>query len=133
MEPTANGEAREGRGEGATKPSQGGASAAPVENLPYAERYAERDTDRTVFVGVMVGIMMFFVFQGFILAAFQTPVISGETPLLAPLRFTGLTQLVYAAPTLLFFINRKCPLMAKGLSIVTGVIFVGGIFAIALG
>ena len=103
-----------------------------TEPLSYAERYAETDTDRTVFVGVMVAVAMFFVFQGFILGAFQTPVIGGETPLLEPLRFAGITQLIYAVPTLLFFINRKCPKMAKGFTIVTALVFVGGVVALAL-
>ena len=101
--------------------------------LSYAERYAETDTDRTVFVGVMIAVTMFVVFQGLILAAFQTPVISGETELLAPLRFAGVTQLIYAVPTLLFFVNRKCPLMAKGFAIVTLLVFaLGGVALAAL-
>lgn len=91
----------------------------------------ETDTDRTVFVGVMIAVTMFVVFQGLILGAFQTPVIRGDTPLFLPLRFAGITQGVYAVPTLLFFINRKCPKMAKGFAIVTAVVFVAGIVAIA--
>ena len=99
--------------------------------LSYAERYAETDTDRTAFVGVMIAVTMFVVFQSFILGAFQTPIISGETPLFAPLRFAGITQLIYAVPTLLFFVNRKCPKMAKGFTIVTAVVFIGGVIALA--
>jgi hypothetical protein len=113
-------------------------SDAPVEDpsdahreLSYEERYAETDTDRTVFVGIMVAVMMFFVFQGMILGAFQTPVIGGETPLFEPLRFAGITQLIYAVPTLLFFVNRKCPKMAKGFTIVTALVFLGGVVALA--
>ncbi len=100
--------------------------------LPYAERYAETDTDRTVFVGIMIAVAMFFVFQSLILGAFQTPVIRGETPPFEPLRFAGITQLIYAVPTLLFFINRKCPKMAKGFAIVTALVFVAGVVALAL-
>ena len=106
-------------------------AASTNEEPSYAERYAEVDTDRTGFVGVMIAIMMFVVFQGMILGAFQTPVIGGETPLFAPLRFAGITQLIYAVPTLLFFINRKCPRMAKGFSIVTAVVFAAGVVALA--
>ena len=93
--------------------------------------HTETDTDRTVFVGIMIAVAMFFVFQGLILGAFQTPVISGETPLFLPLRFAGITQGVYAVPTLLFFINRKCPKMAKGFGLVTALVFVGGVVALA--
>lgn len=75
---------------------------------------------------------MFFVFQGLILGAFQLPVIRGETPLFAPLRFAGITQGVYAVPTLLLFVNRKCPQMAKGFGIATALVFVGGVVALAV-
>ncbi|QDV07116.1 hypothetical protein Poly30_26350 [Planctomycetes bacterium Poly30] len=92
---------------------------------------ADTDTDRTVFVGVMIAVAMFFVFQGMILAAFQMPVIREDVPFFAPLRFAGITQGVYAVPTLLLFVNRKCPKMAKGFGIMTGVVFLGGIVALA--
>ena len=106
-------------------------ASSAAEELSYAERYAETDTDRTAFVGVMIAVTMFVVFQGLILGAFQTPVISGETPLFAPLRFAGITQLIYAVPTAFFLVNRKCPKMAKGFTIATGVVFLLGIVALA--
>ncbi len=110
--------------------SQPDDAGSAEEELSYAERYAETDTDRTPFVGVMIAVTMFVVFQGMILGAFQTPVIGGETPLFAPLRFAGITQLIYAVPTAFFFVNRKCPKMAKGFTVVTGVVFVAGIVAL---
>lgn len=107
-----------------------------LESGPAASRtsgvHRDTDTDRTVFVGVMIGVAMFFVFQGLILGAFQTPVIRGETPFFAPLRFAGITQGVYAVPTLLLFVNRNCPEMAKGFGAVTAFVFLAGVVALAV-
>ncbi|MFT5733206.1 MAG: hypothetical protein ACJA2W_002583 [Planctomycetota bacterium] len=103
----------------------------PVQEVPSGV-HTETDTDRTPFVGAMIAVAMFFGFQGLILGAFQTPVIGADTPILEPLRFAGITQGVYAVPTLLLFINRKCPKMAKGFAIMTGAVFVGGVIALAI-
>ncbi len=91
----------------------------------------ETDVDRGAWVGATIGITMFVLFQGFILAAFQTPVIGGDTPAFAPLRFAGVSQLIYVFPTVLFFINRRCPRMAVGFLIVAGAVFVGSIVSLA--
>ncbi len=80
----------------------------------YHERYAEVDVDRGVAVGAVIGAGMFVAIQGMILLAFQTGLISGDVRPLAPLALAGVTQLVYVFPTVLFFINRRCPLMTKG-------------------
>lgn len=93
------------------------------EPLSYRERYAEVDVDRGVAVGAAVGIAMFLVVQGLIVAAFQSGIIGGETGLLTPLAFSGVTQLVYVFPTALFFVNRRCPLMAKGYLAVAAAVF----------
>jgi len=105
-------------------PDPSGSETPESDGLSYRERYAEVDVDRGVAVGAAVGVAMFLVVQGMILGAFQTGIIGGETELLAPLAFSGVTQLVYVFPTALFFVNRRCPLMAKGYLAVAGVVFV---------
>ena len=97
----------------------------PERELTYAEKYAEVDVDRGPLVGSVIGLGMFVLFQGMIVGAFQTGVISGETPLLQPLRFAGVTQLIYVFPTMMFFVNRKCPEMAKGFVAVAGLVLLG--------
>lgn len=114
--------------------SPGPASAGAREGAepqPYVSgRPDEIDVDRGAFVGVMVGVAMFVLFQSMIVGAFQTNVIGGETPVWAPLMFAGITQGIYVFPSLMFFINRKCPKMATGFTVVAAIVFVGGLAAL---
>ena len=119
-----------------TKQADAGASVASTEikqPLSYEEEFAERDVDRGTLVGAVLGLAMFFTFQAMIVGFFQSGVISGETELLAPLRFAGITQGFYVVPTLLFFVNRKCPKMAKGFLIVAGAVFALSLVALIAG
>lgn len=93
----------------------------------------EVDVDRGPLVGVAIGLAMFFTFQAMILAAFQSGVISGDMPVFKPLKFAGITQGFYVMPSLLLFINRKCPRMAAGFAIVAVVVLIGSIIAVAVG
>ena len=106
---------------------EGGTEASPEgEAQSYRERYAEVDVDRGVAVGAAVGIVMFLGVQGLIVAAFQSGIIAIRCPLPSPqcpLAFSGVTQLVYVFPTALFFVNRRCPLMAKGYLAVAAAVF----------
>ncbi|MEM6672647.1 MAG: hypothetical protein AAF726_07365 [Planctomycetota bacterium] len=101
-----------------------------AEPLSYRERYAEVDVDRGPLVGALIGVGMFVAFQGMIVGAFQTGVISGETPLFAPLVFSGITQLMYVFPTALFFVNRRCPEMLKGFIAVASLVLLGTLVAL---
>ena len=96
----------------------------PDRELTYAEKYAEVDVDRGPAVGALIGVGMFVLFQGMIVGAFQTGVISGETPLFQPLR-RGRPQLIYVFPTMMFYVNRKCPEMAKGFVAVAALVLPG--------
>jgi len=87
-------------------------------------RHREFDDDRGALVGAVIGVVMFVVFQAMIVGAFQSGVISGDTELLAPLKFSGMTQGIYVFPTMVFFVNRRCPEMAKGLVAVAAVVLV---------
>ena len=102
------------------------------ETLSYRERYAEVDVDRGKAVGALVGLGMFVVFQGFIVLAFQSGVIGGETPVFAPLRLAGVTQLIYVFPTVLFYVNRRCPEMAKGFVAVAALVLLGTLVALVV-
>lgn len=119
---------------GGSDPSASSAAAgvaAAAEPQPYVSgRPDEIDVDHGVFAGVMIGIAMFVTFQAMIVGAFQTNVIGGETPIWAPLKFSGITQGIYVFPSLLFFINRKCPKMSTGFTVVAAVVFVGGLAAL---
>ena len=96
-------------------------------------QHREVDVDRGALIGVVIGVGMFVVVQAMITGAFQVGVISGDTPVFGPLKLSGFTQLIYVAPTLLFFVNRKCPGMAKGFVSVAALVFVGTIVALVLG
>jgi len=104
----------------------------PPEDHGQGLRHVEVDVDRGATVGALIGVAMFVAFQGMITGAFQSGVISGETPLFTPLRFSGITQLIYVFPTLLFFVNRKCPEMAKGFVVVAAVVLLFTIVALIL-
>lgn len=95
-------------------------------------RHREFDVDRGARVGAAIGVVMFFVFQAMIVGAFQLGVISGETELLTPLKFSGLTQGIYVFPTMVFFVNRRCPEMAKGLVAVAAVVLVVSVVALVI-
>lgn len=117
-------------GEGSDSPRSEDPSGAP---LTRPGRPEEIDVDRGAAHGALVGVFMFVVFQAMIVGLFQAGIVSGETPLWAPLRFAGITQLIYVAPSLLFFVNRKCPQMAKGFTVVAGAVFLGGAVALIAG
>jgi hypothetical protein len=96
---------------------------------PVAAR-PDVDRDRGVAVGAVVGVVMLVALQALIMGAYQLAT-RGEGVLLGPLRFAGFTQLMYVAPTVLLFVNRRCPKMATGVAIVAGVVFFANvIFAI---
>ena len=109
-------------------PRDGGESS--IGPSARAGQSQEIDEDRGAVYGAAVGVLMFVVFQAMIVGLFQSGVVSGDTPLWAPLCFAGITQLIYVAPSLLFFVNRKCPLMAKGFALVAAAVFAGGAAAL---
>ena len=80
------------------------------------------DPDRGVLVGVAVGLAMLFSVQALLIACLQLGA-RGEGSWLAPLGYAGFTQLIYVAPTILVFVNRKCPKMALGAAAVAAVVF----------
>lgn len=90
--------------------------------MPGSSRPDEIDVDRGSAYGASVGVLMFFVFQGMMLGLFQSGVIGDDVGLWQPLRFAGITQGIYVLPSLLFFVNRKCPRMAGGFTVVAGVV-----------
>jgi tetrahydromethanopterin S-methyltransferase subunit G len=83
---------------------------------------ADVDRDRGMLVGAVVGLTMLVVLQAFIAAAYQLAT-RGEGALLAPIEFAGFTQLMYVAPTVLLFVNRRCPKMATGAALVAAAVF----------
>lgn len=87
---------------------------------------ADVDPDRGTLVGVGIGLAMQFLLQGMIAGAFQLAT-QGKGEWFAPLRFAGFTQLMYVAPTVLLFVNRRCPRMAKGVGLVAVGVFVGNV------
>ena len=61
-------------------------------------------------------------------------VISGDVKWTDPLWFAGITQGFYVVPTLMFLVNRKCPGMAKGFTVVAvGVLVTSLIALVAVG
>lgn len=102
--------------------------------IPSAARTvrADIDRDRGVLVGVGVGLTMFFVLQAFITGAYQLAT-RGEGALLAPVKFAGFTQLMYVAPTVLLFVNRRCPKMATGAALVAGSVFFVNVIYVIVG
>lgn len=87
---------------------------------------ADVDRDRGVLVGVVIGLGMTLALQGLLAAAYQLAT-RGQGSLLAPMRFVGFTQLMYVAPTVLLFVNRRCPRMALGVAIVAAAVFFGNV------
>jgi hypothetical protein len=83
---------------------------------------ADVDRDRGLGAGAAVGLTMLVVLQAFIAAAYQLAT-RGDGALLATLEFAGFTQLMYVAPTVLLFVNRRCPRMATGVGLVAAVVF----------
>jgi len=100
-------------------------NTAESETQPSAVR-ADIDQDRGVLVGVAVGLTMLFLLQGLIAGAYQVAT-RFEGDALGPLRFAGFTQLMYVAPSVLLFVNRRCPKMALGAALVAGTVFVANI------
>ena len=92
---------------------------------------ADIDRDRGVMVGVAVGLAMFFTLQAFIAGAYVVAT-RGAGDWVAPLRFAGFTQLMYVAPTVLLFVNRKCPKMALGAALVAGTVFFANVVAMVV-
>lgn len=92
----------------------------------------EVDVDRGPAVGAAIGTGMFVAFQAMFLGAFQSGIIGGETGLWQPLKFAGVTQAIYVFPTLLFFVNRRCPGMAKGFAAVAAAVLIGSIVFAAI-
>ena len=112
---------------------EGGTEASPEgEAQSYRERYAEVDVDRGVAVGAIIGVGMFVAIQGLLVLSVQTGIIGRDVPPLAPLALAGVTQLVYVFPTVLFFINRRCPLMTKGYLAVAGVVMLFSLLVLLL-
>lgn len=101
--------------------------------MPGSSRPDEIDVDRGPVYGVGVGVVMFLAFQAMILGLFQSGVISDDVGLWQPLRFAGVTQGIYVLPSLLFFVNRKCPRMAGGFTVVAGVVLVASAGALIAG
>ncbi len=93
--------------------------------MPGSSRPDEIDVDRGPAYGAAVGVFMFLVFQAMILGLFQSGVVSDDVGLWEPLQFAGITQGIYVLPSLLFFVNRRCPRMAGGFAVVAGVVLVG--------
>jgi len=115
-------------------PEDEGSQGSPEgEALSYHERYAEVDVDRGVAVGAVIGVAMFVVIQGMLVLSVQTGIIGRDVPPLAPLALAGVTQLVYVFPTVLFFINRRCPLMTKGYLAVAGGVVLFSLLMLLLG
>ncbi len=104
-------------------------NAKPSDAQP---RHREFDVDRGALVGAAISVGMFVVFQAMIVGAFQSGVIRGDTPLLAPLKFSGMTQAIYVFPTMVFFVNRRCPEMAKGLVAVAAMVLVGSVVSLVM-
>jgi len=93
-----------------------------TEPIPARPLRADVDRDRGVLVGVGVGLVMLFLLQAFLTGAYQLAT-RGEGALLGPVRFAGFTQLIYVAPTVLLFVNRRCPKMATGAALVAAAVF----------
>lgn len=93
---------------------------------------ADVDQDRGALVGAAVGVTMLFVLQAFIAGAYQLAT-RGEGALLAPVRFAGFTQLIYVAPTVLLFVNRRCPKMATGAALVAAGVFLVNVVYVIFG
>ncbi len=91
---------------------------------PDAATIVRADTApaRGLFVGATIGLAMHFVLQGLIAGALQLAT-QGKGDWFASVRFAGFTQLMYVAPTVLLFVNRKCPKMATGVALVAGAVF----------
>lgn len=117
--------------DGGDKPWSGDGPRPSV--MPGSSRPDEIDVDRGPAYGAGVGVFMFLAFQAMILGLFQSGVISDDVGLWQPLRFAGITQAIYVFPSLLFFVNRKCPRMAGGFAAVAGVVLAGTIVALIVG
>ncbi len=109
--------------DGGEKPWSGDGPRPSV--MPGSSRPDEIDFDRGPAHGAGAGVLMFVVFQAMILGLFQSGVISDDVGLWEPLRFAGITQGIYVLPSLLFFVNRKCPRMAGGFAVVAAVVLLG--------
>ncbi|MEZ6016624.1 MAG: hypothetical protein R3F49_16015 [Planctomycetota bacterium] len=90
---------------------------------------ADIDRDRGALFGAGVGLTMLFLLQAMIAGAYQLAT-RGQGELLGPVKFAGFTQLMYVAPTVLLFVNRKCPKMATGAALVAAAVFVANIIYI---
>jgi hypothetical protein len=103
----------------------------PTPAVPGGPLGADTDQDRGVRAGILIGVAMFAALQ-LVIAGAYTMAIRGEHSFFAPLRFAGFTQWMYVAPTLLLFVNRRCPKMASGVAIVAGAVFFGNLLLLVL-